>query len=201
MEGTGTNFEIYSIYAADNGGETTGPGGSYTQWADGVTINRCTNGYVHHVVSRNNTDVGIIVAKGEECVFRYNEVINDERYAFAGIQVAAEDSYDSQFKDNEVTAAEDLLSMGFVVGGHPWDDSLDGGNAGEVTYNTISGAVVNLVVDGISSGTVTNNTLSSAQGTLGFNCSFSGNLTYGHKGSATVQSGTCKILHGDCGCH
>lgn len=199
MEGTGTDFEIHSIYAADNGGEASGPGSSYTQWADGLTVNRCTGGYVHHVYAANNTDVGIVVAEAQDCTVRFNEVVNDQRYAFAGMHVAVEDSYGSAFKDNEIASGYNKLSMGLAVGPHPWNASVGGGDAGEVRYNSISGAAINLAVDGISDGTVTDNTVTTAQGTVGL-CSFSGNVTYGHIGSATVQSGTCKILHGNCGC-
>jgi len=171
-------------------------------------VNRCTSGNIHDNVAKNNTDVGIVVGRGTNCTVRFNQIINDNRYAFAGIGISAEDEgggggfAGSLVSDNVITAGYNLLAQGIAVGFHPWKPSIPGGDAGEIRYNTVSGAVTNLVVDGITAGTITDNSLSSPQGNRYFNpaCPFVGNVVYGHKGTATIQAGTCSIRHDGCGC-
>ncbi|HEX5473653.1 MAG TPA: hypothetical protein VFX12_03240 [Vicinamibacterales bacterium] len=69
-------------------------------------------------------------------------------------------------------------------------------DAGNVYFNSSSGAVVNLAIDGIDWGSVQSNTWSGANGTRGFNCTLSGDYTAGHFGSASIQGGyVCRIYH------
>jgi len=152
LVGTGQNFWIYSVYSADNGEEAI-DGGPNEFWADGITLNRCTSGYIHNNVAKNNTDVGIVVHRGSNCSVRFNQVINDARYAFAGMHIAAEDVGDgvgftgSVVSDNEITGGYNLMSMGLAVGFHMWEKTTPGADAAEIRYNTISGAVTNIVID------------------------------------------------------
>lgn len=203
----GDNFEVYSVYSADNGQEAV-DGGPNEYWADGITSNRCTSGYIHDNVSKNNTDVGIVVHRGSNCRVRFNQVVNDARHAFSGMNIAAEDVGDgvgfsgSVVSDNVITSGYNLMGMGMSIGFHMWENT-PGADAAEIRYNTISGAVTNMVIDGIANGTITDNTLSNAQGNRHFNpaCPYTGNLTYGDKGNATVQvGGVCMIRHDGCGC-
>jgi hypothetical protein len=69
FEAKGDDYEIYSVYSADNGDEApSGP------WADGITIVRCTSGSVHDNISADNTDIGIVKFSGTDCVVSDNEV-------------------------------------------------------------------------------------------------------------------------------
>jgi hypothetical protein len=83
------------------------------------------------------------------------------------------------------------MSFGLLVGHYPWDKYKLMTDVGEVSYNTISGAVANLVVDGIGAGTVVNNSMSNPQGTRAKPCSpsYSTNYAIGAYGNATLQSG------------
>src|SRR5207244_1316723 len=70
-------------------------------------------------------------------------------------------------------------------------------HAGTITGNSISGAVVNLVVEGIGAGAVTGNTVSTNQGSWGFpglkanntNCTISASYTAHFYGTANIDSG------------
>jgi parallel beta-helix repeat protein len=65
IEVDGTSFEIDNNSITHNGHEEgTLPG---DPWADGVTLLRCEDGYVHNNTLTNNTDVGIVVGGGSNC--------------------------------------------------------------------------------------------------------------------------------------
>lgn len=155
-----------------------------------MTLTSCNGGNVHDNWISNNTDVGLVVFGGANCIVRNNQINNDARYGFAGLKVGEDTGTlpGSSIHDNSVTSGLNLLSFGIIVGHHPWGTGTVG-DVGEVSYNSATGAVVNLAIDGITAGTVINNSVSSAQGNRGFHCSLSANYTAAHWGSASVQGG------------
>lgn len=188
LEVTGNSFEIYSVYAANNGFEGS-------KWADGITLVRCDGGYVHNNDLVDNTDIGLVIFKGNSCAVRFNTVTNRNRFAFAGLKVGDPGSDSSvslsgsAIKDNTIYASYNKLGFGLLVGHHPWDPNKTISDAGEVSYNTIEGAMANLVIDGIGAGYVMNNSMSNAQGSASLTCSYTANYTAADFGSATIQSG------------
>lgn len=189
LEARGNNFEIYSVYAAFNGDEA--PNGP---WSDGITLTRCDGGYVHNNYIADNTDIGLVFFKGIGCTVRSNTIEQNTRYAFAAAQVGntGDETISlagSVFKDNQIYAGENLASFGLLVGTHPWTTGGAITSAGEVSYNTIVGAMANLVVDGIQDGWVHSNTMSNARGTRAYTCTYTSNYTAHHFGSASIQGG------------
>lgn len=73
------------------------------------------------------------------------------------------------------TGATGCMAFGLIAGHQPWwviGGAIDNGfvqDAGSITDNQISGAVVNLAVQGVGRGTISNNTLSNRQGNWAFN--------------------------------
>jgi parallel beta-helix repeat protein len=195
MEIIGSDFEIYSNYIADSGFEGSQQSSWSEPWADGITVIDCDGGDIHNNVVVESTDIGIVVGASDACTFRWNEVEQSSRYAFAGIQIAAfEDEaehYLSTFQYNYVVSAYDKTGAGIMVGSHPWDAAKDLYDAGSVVQNDSEGAVVNLTIDGVRNGTVSGNDVTSAQGSRGLsNCSASDNYTAAHfESGLTVQSG------------
>lgn len=198
LEARGDSFEIYSIYSANNGTN------SYMQWADGMTLLRCDGGYVHDNYMLDNTDVGLVVFKGDYCTIANNSIENTGTYGFAGLGVGNPVSDTSATMAGSVTtgntiyASQNLLSFGMAVGAHAWG-SVTLVDAGEVSYNSAQGAVVNLAVDGIAAGVISNNSMSSASGTAYFTCPITANYTAGHFGSSSLQGGYTSAVH-DPGC-
>lgn len=196
LEASGTNFTVHSVYSASNGEEaaTDGTGG---KWADGITVLRCNSGNVHDNYMLDNTDVGLVVFKGTNCMVRYNTVVNSSRYAFAGLKVGdpgaeSESSLaGSLFHDNQVTSGYNLMTFGLMVGNHPWNANSLMTDVGEVSYNTVSGAMANLVVDGIAAGTIVSNSMNNPQGTrkMGSGCWRNANYTASDFGNAVLQAG------------
>ena len=82
-----------------------------------------------------------------------------------------------------------MLSIGILIGAHPWatDPQFDVSNAGLVTNNSSTGAVVNMLLEGFASGSVYGNTMTGNQGTRGLNCSQSFNLAGWHFPSHMVE--------------
>jgi hypothetical protein len=197
LEVTGDSYEVYSVTAANNGSVSSG------EWADGITLLRCDGGYVHDNDIHDNTDIDLAVGRGEGCIVRYNAIDNSSKYSFAGMSVGSDGShYGSEYKDNTVSSGYNLMGFGLIVGSHPWNTSSTASDIGTVSYNTISGAVVNLAIDGISTGSVVNNSMSSPQGSAGYNCSTSANYTIAHYGTATLQGSWNASRHyhpGGCG--
>lgn len=190
LEASGNGFEIYSVFAADNGDEApSGP------WADGITLSRCDGGYVHDNYILDNTHVGLVVFRGAGCTIRFNTVQNTGRYAVAGLKVGDPESESSASlsgsvtRDNTVGAGYNLLSFGLMVGNHPWNAASTMSNVGEVSNNSIQGAMANLVVDGIEAGTVVSNSMANAQGTRSPTCSYTTGYAAAHFGSASLQGG------------
>lgn len=174
MVAEGSNFEIKDSYFHDNGYDSDG------SWSDGLTIWRCDGGWVHHNTAENNTDVGIVVGGGSGCTIENNQITNTSIHAFAGIHIGwfppgAGNHGGSVYRNNTISSSMDGMAFGLVVGFEPWWDdnppfdlSSFVSNAGSVTGNSITGAVVNLGVSGIGTGYVHGNSMSSAQGFWGF---------------------------------
>lgn len=199
MEMTGSNFAVYDNVVAYNGWSEDEYTGS---WSDGMTVHRCTYGSITNNQIVENTDVGLVINRGTDCEIRWNEIWNYERYAFAGMHVSAgDDGYHTggQYTSNEISSGYDMMGFGLVVGAHQWFHSTRTEDVGTVGWNTITGAVINLMVDGVDGGTVTSNSLSGAQGTRGLGtCLGQSALNYAseHNGSVTLDSGsTTRTCH------
>ncbi len=87
------------------------------------------------------------------------------------------------------------MAFGLAVGFEPWWYEALGTqaftvNAGSVTGNTVSGAVVNLAIEGIGTGYVQGNVTFSPQGNAGFSCnSVTADYTAHWFGNASIQGG------------
>jgi hypothetical protein len=199
MEITGSDFEIYDNVVAYNGWSQDEYNG---QWSDGMTIHRCTNGSIHNNQIVENTDVNVVINRGSNCEFRFNDIWNFDRYAFAGLAISATtDGYHTGgvFSDNEISSGYDMLGFGLLVGLHPWFVQVVE-DAGTVGWNTMTGAVINLAVDGVDAGTITSNSMSGAQGTRGYHtCLGQSALDYAVAhvgGGVSLQSGwTARACH------
>jgi hypothetical protein len=213
-DGSTSNFEIRNSWFTNNGwGQPELPGGSCTAtkcWADGLTLNQCIGGYVHDNHFRDNTDVDLVVGGGWNCTIEYNNIDHSLSYGFAGIHIgwfpgAGNGNHaGNTYRNNTVTSSFNKLAFGVVAGLHPWNvqQQEQVSDAGLITGNTSSGAVVPLAVDGITSGTFDTNSAGGAQGNLGMdNCTVPLNFTAADFGSAFVQGGWIhRFYHnGSCG--
>ncbi len=188
---SGGQFEVANNLLRDNGY----PNPSYAgeePWADGITAGLCDGGWIHDNTVENSTDVGIITGGGSNCVIENNTIRQTNVKAFAGLGIvnfAGEGNgihTGSRFQGNTITSGLNFLESGIAVGAHPWNPA-QATSGGEVKFNTVSGAIVNLLVDGYSNGTVDNNTLSAPQGSVG-NCS-ARNFTVAHTTNTCLQCG------------
>lgn len=209
MEVNGIDFDIYSNYLADNGFEEGEGSDVYEQWADGLTITGCWGGHAYNNVAVDNTDVGIVVGEGENCVIDYNEIEQTDKYAFAAFHVGTfgvdeAEHTNASYYENTIVSALDKAGFGLAVGMHPWSAILDLADCGAVVENNISGAVVNLAIDGVRAGEVTANSMSDARGGRGKNgCDYSGNYTAGDAefSNMTVQTGYYGLVNHPSGCY
>ena len=187
MEVTGNGFDLYSIYSAYNGDEA--PAGP---WSDGITLGRCDGGHLHDSWIEENSDVGLMFFRGTGCLVDNNSIKQLYRSAFSAFTIGS-DQDNSDFTGtvvtgNTVQVGYDRATTGIDIGPHIGNASVSVNNIGSVRQNTISGAVVNLLIDGISSGEVVNNTMFGAQGSRGISCS-PADYTAGHFGSASLSGG------------
>lgn len=194
----GSGYNVYSVYSSDNGVSADEAIG---RWADGMTVLRCENGWIHDNVIRNSTDFGLVIGGGPSCVVENNTIEQADVFAFAGLNLGnfSTGSYwdgrhnDSRIRNNTVTSGYNLLMHGISVGSHAYSSGalVPVFDAGYVEWNTSFGAQINLLVDGIDAGVIAGNSLSSPGGTrTNFNsCGYVGNFTAGHFGAATVQGG------------
>ena len=200
MEVFGTSFTIQGSTFRNNGFHAND---AETKWADGLTVLTCDAGHVLGNTFIDNTDVGLIVGGGHNCDVSGNHIDNQNKRAFAGLNVGCflaagsgghGDHFGSQYLNNVVGAVTnpDKMAFGIVVGNEPWwgvDLDCFVSDAGSVMSNQLSHAVVNLAVDGIGTGTVTGNSVSNQLGTQGFFCTISQNYTAHYFGSAILQDG------------
>jgi hypothetical protein len=199
-EVSGNDFDLYSILAADNGTEATAGG----PFADGITLQRCDGGHLHDSWIEENSDVGLMFFRGVNCLVDNNRIRQLNRRVFSAFSIGS-DKDNSDFsgtvvENNTVEVGFDRSPTGINVGPHIANPSVVVTNAGTIRNNTISGAVVNLLIDGIQAGSIVNNTMSNHQGSYLLPCGSSADFTAGHFGSATLSGGwTCWVYDG-CGC-
>ena len=191
----GSGFEIKNSWFHDNGWPE---GSASSSFSDGLTVGACNGGWIHNNTLEENTDIDLVVGGGHNCVVEDNAMNNYSQHAFAGLHVGwfpsgNGDHSGSNFRYNTLSSGSGGMAFGIMVGFEPWwDPSPDNGfvtDAGSVTNNTVSGAVVNLAIDGIGNGYVSGNTLSSNQGTWGYGCTVSMEYSSHFIGGATIDSG------------
>lgn len=208
----GRDFNIYSVYAADNGFSVDEPGPD-ERWADGMTVLACIGGSIRESTFQNNTDFDLLVGSGRNCVIDNITISHTTKFAFGGFNVGffandfgtPGDHFGATYSNMNISSSFNMLEFGLSVGSHPFippgNPLVTLSNAGGVSGNTISGTQINLSIDGISDGAVVNNTLTNPQGNrTNFNgCAFNGNYTAGHFGGV-VQDGFTRIFfdHGQC---
>lgn len=177
LEGFGSNFTIVDSDFYLNGRGVGEPAPGPEPWADGVTLWSCHAGIVRNNTFADNTDVGLAVGGGADCVVEDNVIANGNTHGFAGLGVVwfphgAGNHAGSVYRRNTVTSGLNRLAFGIVVGNEPWYPAASGFvvDAGTVELNSVSGAVVNLAVAGIGRGVVRDNALANARGAQGFGC-------------------------------
>jgi len=191
-------FVLENSFIHDNGWDTN------ESWADGITVQGCTEfgpykGEVRNNRVENNTDVGLVTGGGP-CQVYSNQIAQTTIHAFAGLMVGwfpggAGNHAGANYHSNTITSSLNRMAYGLMVGFEPWWDETHGydayvPNAGSVFGNNISGAVVNLAIDGIGIGSVLNNTIGFVQGTKGFFCTTPAKPYIAHLfGTATIQGG------------
>jgi parallel beta-helix repeat protein len=198
------NFTVTNNYIAYNGRDKYA-GGSGEHWSDGITIIRCDSGTISGNTLVDNTDIGIVYGGGSNCSIQNNTIWNGGKYAFAGLHdfrfpQNSSDSPGTVISGNQITSLYNMMSIGLLVGSHPWttDPSQAIGYAGQVVNNTISGAVIDLVVEGIGDGYVAGNSVSGSQGDNGLNANCYGyDYTAWHAGNANIQPGSFGLQYDD----
>lgn len=180
---------MYSVYAAYNGFSKDE---AESKWADGITVLRCTGGWIHNNWIYENKDVGMAIFGGTSCFIQWNDIANFQRYAFAGVTLSDKNGNNDfgggQIGSNWITSGYEKMSTGMYVGGHPTPYVIQ--NAGEILNNRIDGAVVNLWIEGIGGAYVADNWMLNAQGSRQNLCpGVSGNYFANDFGSANIQGG------------
>lgn len=165
------NFNVQNNYIAYNGRDKFSGGGGFP-WADGMTVLYCEGGYIAHNTLVDNTDIELVVGGGRGCIVELNTIEHLGKYAFAGLNIGnfnrSGDHVGSEFRGNTISSrVTNRLSIGILVGSHPWTSKIDVINAGKVVSNTSRGNVINLVVDGVYGGEIIGNTLDNPQGNEG----------------------------------
>jgi len=187
----GSNFLIYDNRIVDSGLPADV---ARDRWADGLTVLLCDNGYIHNNLIEDSTDIALVIGGGD-CSVQGNTIRQVNKWAFAGLNVGNfnNNGYhtNSVFQFNTVESNYNMLSIGILVGSHPWStsDAENVWNAGRVINNVARGAVINLVVDGIERGEVTGNVMYGAQGDRGLTCAISTDYTAWHFSFALIQPG------------
>lgn len=194
MEGA---FVVENSFIHDNGWDTN------MSWADGITVQGCTEfgayrGEVRNNRVENNTDIGVI-AGGGPCQVYSNQISQTNTHAFAGLMVGwfpggGGNHGGANYYNNTITSALNGMAFGIMVGNEAWFNEAHGytdyvSNAGSVTGNSISGAVVNLAIEGIGTGSILGNTIGINQGSNGFGCTATMPYSAHMFGTATIQGG------------
>lgn len=209
----GKDFEISNSLIADNGRGAEDAPGVPTPWADGMTVLLCDNGKIHHNTLVDNTDIALVVGGGANCQVHDNVISNQRKHCFAGLNVGNFNRNGvhtgSRFYNNRISSEKDMLVWGLLLGSHPWDRKVQVFDAGTVSGNIISGAMVNLAIDGIEDGIVTGNRFSKPQGTYGYGtsgpgakdgCQKAADYTAADFGKAKVQGGFIHRAYHDGAC-
>lgn len=162
MRVAGTTMTIAFNDFVDNGHGTESPDAA-EPWADGMTLAYCADGDVHDNDITDATDVGIVLFNSSNCNVHANTIQQVSRHAFAGAQFGTPSSLADGFHSGSHIQTNTIigngkLSFGVSYGAEPWFNRI--AHNGDVSGNTISGAVVNLLVDGVQGGNIGVNTLS-----------------------------------------
>jgi hypothetical protein len=197
MEASGSNFEIAHSTFSNNGRDINENPNGY--WSDGLTVWQCNQSHIYENVLQDNTDIDLIVGGGQGCLVEDNTIINEDKHAFAGLNVGwfpngNGDHSGSTYRNNTIESGPGQMAFGLVVGQEPWwhpaFPDMFVPNAGTITENSISGAVVNLAIDGIGAGYIHGNTAVNSWGTFGFFCrSVTANYTAHYFGAADIDGG------------
>lgn len=164
----GSGYDIQNNYVSYNGRDKNS-GAPGAPWADGMTVLSCERGYIAHNVLIDNTDIDLVLGGGRGCVVELNTIAHFSKYAFAGLNIGNfnnnGDHTGSEVRGNTVySGVADRLSMGILVGSHPWSTNVEVYNAGKVVGNTSYGNVLNLVVEGVRGGEVVGNNIYDPRG-------------------------------------
>ncbi|MCC7240575.1 MAG: hypothetical protein IT180_01510 [Acidobacteria bacterium] len=203
LEVSGSGYQVYTNSFFDLGfpeGQASGA----QPFADAISTIQCVNSSVTSNYIENATDVGIVVGldAATGCQVRFNTIRNTTAHGFAGIHIRGEfNQAGSLISDNVIESGYDKLAYGIFVGEGPWGWSGTFASAvGQIVYNTITGAVVNLAVDHVASGEIRYNTVYGAKGTYGLSCSWPAEYTTGATGSALLQPGSVYRTYSPGGC-
>lgn len=164
----GSGYDVQNNYISYNGRDKNS-GAPGAPWADGMTVLSCEGGYIAHNVLVDNTDIDLVLGGGRGCVVELNTIAHFGKYAFAGLNIGNfnnnGDHSGSEYRGNTVySGVADRLSMGILVGSHPWSTRVWVHNAGRVVGNTSYGNVLNLVVEGVRGGEVVGNNVYDPRG-------------------------------------
>jgi hypothetical protein len=167
-------------------------------------LQRCDGGHLHDSWINENTDVGLMFFRGVNCLVDNNQIQQLNRMAFSAFTIGS-DHDNSDFSGTVVTGnvvqvGYDKATTGIDIGPHIANSGVWVSNIGSVRNNTVSGAVVNILVDGIQGGEVINNTAFGHQGSRGLPCGSSADYTAGHFGGATLSGGFICWVYDGCGC-
>ncbi len=205
----GSRFKIENNYIAHNGRDRFTKNFGGVPWSDGMTVLSCEGGYIARNVIVDNTDIDLVVGGGRNCVVELNKIAHYGKYAFAGLNVGnfndRGNHVGSEFRENIVySATRNRLSIGILVGSHPWTSKVDVRYAGKVYNNIVHGSVINLVVDGVYGGEVVSNKVFDNNGDQGLgDCGDSLNYAVHppHVSNTTLQSGWISYQYdGDIAC-
>ncbi len=166
----GENFQIVDNLIYSNGRDkNSGTGG--LSWSDGMTVLYCGGGYIAHNTLIDNTDIDLVLGGGRGCVVELNTITHRDKHAFAGLAIGnfsgdgAGDHSGSEYRSNTVFSTRpNVLSVGILIGSHPWNSQVSVKNSGRVIANTSYGNVMNLVVDGVYGGEIMDNNVHDPQG-------------------------------------
>jgi hypothetical protein len=179
-------FNVQNNYIAHNGRDKYVGTGEGTPWSDGMTVLYCNGGYIAHNTLVDNTDIGIALGGGPNCVVELNTIAQFGKYAWAGLNVGNFDAgpdpgnhAGSSYRGNSIySGVIDRLAMGILIGSHPWSTAKNVSNAGSVTGNTSHDNVINMVIDAAQAGDVSGNSMYNAAGSDGKgSCTFSADYT------------------------
>jgi hypothetical protein len=211
----GSNYTVEFIEVFDGGFEQ-GPAypPDVEPWADGITVLSCFGGTIRNNSLANNTDIDLVLGGGQGCIALSNTIQHTWRYGFAGFNIGYfspgnGDHTGSQYHGNTVTSGLNLLSIGFLVGSHPWNHTLPVVNAGAigdpnvgVGPNRVAGSVMGIVIDAADDGWwASANVVDFVQGSRGLgSCTLSSLMAVGFDNGAWAPTGDRITYHDDTGC-
>ena len=173
-------FVLERNYIAGNGRDYRHLG-SGARWADGITLLWCDRGTIVNNLFADNTDIDFTIGGSSNCTVAFNTIAHFHKYAFTGLNIGssaggiAGDHAGSNFTDNTIYTGrsdtlaepqacvpfgtldpgliENQLSIGILIGSHPWASTVWVTNGGTLARNKSHHNVMNLVVDGVCAGT------------------------------------------------